>query len=167
MKPQTPFKKLNYIVPFLSMGSMKAKPINDPHLPLLVLNIDFEYGMLNLEGDWQYLMLSNNDDEPYMSYSSRNRVEIEALIYDAQPIDPEDHTSEGMVIPLEGIIKDCTSAGPCSGILVIDHVKKSNGLISSEWEINLYIYDTQQNNVEIKYNLPLLRNVATEYQYAN
>ncbi|HMH33075.1 MAG TPA: hypothetical protein VK543_08585 [Puia sp.] len=126
------------------------------HLPLMQVSIDFENSKFSLEGDWQFLVVSNRHASP-SSFSFRDgRVKIEADIYPGGSIDLDDRQSDGLVVPLMGgIINERSQQNSCSGFIVVDKKKPHAAISEDEWEISFYLYDSHADDCEIKYNLPV------------
>jgi hypothetical protein len=162
MKGQLLLKQIEYFIPAssLAMAGLNENHIAAEHLPLMKVNIDFENGVFRLEGDWQFMMASNKYNEASSFSYHRERVKIETAVYPAFAINLNDPYCDGLVLPLEGSIKDGNYLGSCSGLLVIDNVRRSNGLISNQWNISFYLYDLQFEYCEIKFIIPVydLRN---------
>ena len=157
-------KQFNYSIPSsaLALAGRKQNYIVAEHLPLMKVAIDFENGVLKLEGDWQFMMASNKHNEASWFGHHRERVVIEATIYPAVTIDLTDPECDGLVFPLEGNIKDRNHPGSCSGLLVMDNVRGNNGLMGNHWNISLYLYDAQFDDCEIKFKLPFYQSLINE-----
>jgi hypothetical protein len=169
MTTQTILKQLDYTIPVSSMA-LSLLPTNQTyawHLPLMKLNVDFEQGTLFMEGDWSYLVLSNRNNDAKNHYKGRGRVQIESYIYSSQPINLKDVGSDGLMLPIEGVIKDGLSTGSCSGMLIIDNDRTRHGMISNNWSIHVYLYDPQFNDTEIKCKLSLLADNTHHYEQVN
>lgn len=157
MKQQILLKQFEYAITVSSMALATVKDTHRvaEHLPLMKVNIDFENGILKLEGDWNFMMASNTHNESSWFTCHRERVKIETGIYSDTKIDLHDPYCDGLVFPLEGSIKDGNCLGTCTGLLVIDNIRGSNGLISTQWNISFYLYDAQFDDYEIKFKLPV------------
>ena len=124
-------------------------------LPLLLVKINFKNGKLSLEGDWRFLLASGrNADLYYVTFHSR-RIGIEADIYPAGAIDLNDNSNDGLVFPVDGIIKDESSLNSCSGLIVLNKIRTASGISTHKWDISFYLYDYQVDNCEIKFKLPV------------
>ena len=169
MTPQSPLQKLTYMVPFSTqaMDFMEGKKVYPKHLPLLNLTIDFENGTVNLEGDWQYIMYLNGHSKRDWFTKSRERVQIAMDIRKHLPVDLAEIGDEGLLLPLNGMLTDHFGAGNCTGLLVIDTVGMYSGAVNNDWDISLYLYDRQQNNMEFKIKVPLLTGATNFFEYAN
>ena len=157
MKKQLLLKQIEYFIPAspLAMAGLSKNHIAAEHLPLMKVSIDFENGSLKLEGDWQFMMASNKHNEASSFTYHRERVKIETAFYPAFAINLNDPYSDGLVFPAEGSIKESNCFGSCSGLLVIDNVRGSNGLIGNQWNISFYLYDLQFDFCEIKFRIPV------------
>ena len=159
MKQSILLKQFEYSIPassFAIAGLGKQYAIAG-HLPLMKVFIDFEKGKLYLEGDWQFMIAANTHSKPGWSGYHRERVKIETAVYPAMSVNLDDHNSDGLVFPMEGIIQDGSIINSCSGLLVIDNIRSESGLISKNWNISFYIYDAQFDDCEIKFKLPLFQ----------
>ena len=164
MEKSSSLKQFNYSIPAscLALAGMKENYIAAEHLPLMNVAIDFENGVLTLEGDWQFMIASNKHNEASWFGHHRERVKIETDIYPALPIDLDDPESDGLVFPLEGKITNGNHPGSCSGLLVIDNVRRHDGLTGNQWNISFYLYDAQFDDCEIKFKLPLYQTLFNE-----
>jgi len=165
MKKQNLLKHFSYSIPAadLVFAELKGHHTAAEHLPLMKVAIDFENGLLRLEGDWQFMMTSNKHNEANWFTYHRERVKIETLICPALAINLNDPSSDGLVFLLEGSIKKSTCLSTCSGLLVIDKAYGSNDAISDQWNISFYLYDVQFDNCEIKFKLPVYGRKINSY----
>ncbi|MBO9203943.1 MULTISPECIES: hypothetical protein [Niastella] len=161
MTPQFPLMKVTYMVPSSTLRSSSKR------LPLLSLTLDFNNGSLNLDADWQYLMQLNGHSKREWFTRSRERVQIAMNIRGNQPVDLAEITEEGLLLPLDGILNDHYGAASCTGLLVIDTVGMYSGAVNNDWDISIYLYDRQQNNMEFKVKVPLLTGATNFFEYAN
>jgi hypothetical protein len=161
MTPQSPLQKLTYMVPFTSGNSSLQQ------LPLLNVTIDFENGTLNVEGDWQYLMQLNGYSKRDWFTKSRERVQINMNIRGRLPVALAEIDEDGLLLPLDGMLNDHYGAGNCTGLLVIDTVGMYSAAVNNDWNISLYLYDRQQNNMEFTIKVPVLTGAANFFEYAN
>lgn len=159
MKQLLHLKQFDYSITVSSMALAKVKDTHRvaEHLSLMKVNIDFENGILKLEGDWNFMMASNTHNESSWLTCYRERVKIETTIYSDTKINLHDPYCDGLVFPLEGSIKDSKCLGSCAGLLVIDNIRGSNGLIGNQWNISFYLYDAQFADYEIKFKLPVYK----------
>lgn len=158
MDKQLLLKKIEYFIPAPSLTTAASKVIHitPEHMPLMKVVIDFENGVLKLEGDWQFMMASNKHNEVSSYTYHRERVKIETAIYAAFAINLDDPNCDGLVFPVEGSIKDGSYLGACSGLLVLDNARGNNGLVNNHWNISFYLYDLQYDYCEIKFKIPVL-----------
>jgi hypothetical protein len=120
--------------------------------PLLQVKINFKNGEFSLKGNWHFIMASNSQAElDWYSYHT-GIVEINANTY-AEAIDLEDNDSDGLVFPVEGLVKDGSSMSFCTGLIQFDKINMGKG--RHEWEISISLCDYQVDNCEIKFKLPL------------
>jgi hypothetical protein len=150
---------LSSSIPFAGAGKNYAV---SGHLPLMKVIIDFEQGNLKLEGDWRFMMSSNEYNEASWFTYHKGRVQIETDVCASSIINLGDPGSDGLVFPLDGSIKDGNAVFSCSGLLVLDNARGINGLAGNQWDISLYLYDLQFDNCEIKFRLPVFVNGCSE-----
>jgi hypothetical protein len=164
MKKSSVLKQFKYLIPSsaLVLAGMKKNYIATGHFPLLKVVIDFGNGVLQLEGDWQFMMAKNRHNEVNWFSHYGKRVKIEAAIYPAMTIDLDDPESDGLVFPLEGKIKGGNHQGSCSGLLAVDNAKGNDSLIGNSWSFSFYLYDTALDDFEIKFKLPLYQTILNE-----
>ncbi len=157
MKQQILLSKFEYNIPAsaIALASVKRNYPAAAHLPLMKVNIDFDKGLLKLEGDWQFMVKSNRHNDGSWAGSQRERVTIKMDIYSDVKINLADASCDGLVFPLEGTIKEGNTLSSCTGLLVIDNVRDTNGHIGCQWNISFYFYDLRSDDCEIKFNLPV------------
>jgi hypothetical protein len=150
-------KKFQYAIPSsaLAFAMIDKKHVVSNHLPLMKVVIDFENGVLQLEGDWHFMMAVNRHNEQSWFLHHRERVKIELLIYPASPVNLADDANDGIMCPLQGSIKDGNCTGACSGLLIMDKKLTDNGINSNQWDLSFYIYDAAFDECEIKFRLPV------------
>ncbi len=157
MEKQLLLKRIQYSIPSTSValaGNIRSHSVPE-HLPLMKVQIDFEKGELELEGDWYFMMFANTyHDESWLQFH-RDRVLVKTDIYPAISIDLNDPESDGLIFPLEGTLNDGSCLSGCSGLLVLENAGISNGFISNQWNISFYLYDSQFDDGEIKFQLPV------------
>jgi hypothetical protein len=124
-------------------------------LQLMKIAFDFERGRLKLEGDWKFMVAANKENKAGPFDSLRERVFIDATIYPAVPINLSDCESDGLLFPLEGSANDGLELSSCSGLVCIESGCLTHG---PQWNISFYIYDSQFENVEIKFTVPVYVN---------
>jgi hypothetical protein len=156
MEPITLLKEFGYSVPtVLAHAKANKNQAATEFLPLMKVAIDFENCNLQLEGDWNFMMASNKYNEASWFDYHIGRVKIETTIYASMPINLDDLRNNGLAFPLEGSIRDDGYYGFCTGLLVLDHTRSLNGLLSDQWNIIFYLYDLQFDDCEITFKLPL------------
>ncbi len=157
MKQPILLTQFEYLIPVsaMALAAVKDNHTIAEHLPLMKVTIDFENGVLKLEGDWQFMMASNIHNEASWFTCHRERVKIETAIYPSLIVNLNDHNSDGLVLPLEGSIKDGNCLSSCSGLLIIDNVRGADDQISNQWNISFYLYDALFDDCEIKFKLPV------------
>ncbi len=156
MNNQTRLNQFSYSIPASAVAVAGIKgdcPIAD-HLPVVKILIDFVDGKLLLEGDWRYMVAVNKHNENRGIKYHRERVKIAMDIEPVEPVNLNEKTSDGLLYLLKGNIRDNNYKGACTGFLVIENVRRSKQL-SNHWDISFYIYDTQFDDCEITFKLPL------------
>ncbi|MCU7551767.1 hypothetical protein OCK74_21780 [Chitinophagaceae bacterium LB-8] len=129
--------------------------------PLMQVMLDFENGHLKLEGDWQFLIASNEKNDAACVNYNQERISLDAAIYPALPINLDDEESNGLVLALEGRIKEGAFFSYCTGLLVIDSIR--TGFVGPQLNITFLLYDLQVKNSELTFKLPVYTTVDTNY----
>lgn len=163
MKQQL-LRKFQYTIPSsaVTIAAGKENYFVAEHLPLLKVSINFEEGVLQLEGDWNFMMNANkHNDGKWFSYH-RERVKVKMSINPATPVNLNDPFADGLIIPMEGSIKDEICFSACTGLLVIDHVSGKNDEYINQWDLSFYIYDNQFDGSEIRFKLPIQLSLYNE-----
>jgi hypothetical protein len=142
--------------------NIKRNHIIAEDLPLMDILIDFENGNLELEGCWYFMIASNNHNGTNSVTYHSERVQIEATILDRSPVNLNDPQSDGLAFAMQGVIKDGTWVSSCSGLIVLENIPGSNGLISNQWVIRLCIYDLESYDCEIRLKLPVYLNTISD-----
>lgn len=166
MKKQFILKEFKYSIPSGTpvICATKDNYVVAGHLPLMRVFFDFENGKMKLEGDWQYMMAANKHNETNWFTCHSNRVKITADILKPAPVNLNDKETDGMVLPLDGLIDDGESIGGCSGLIIIDNVKGKKGRFSNQWDISFYMYDLQFEFCEIKFRIPVYMHAVKELE---
>ncbi len=158
------FKQFNYCV---SPAALPAKYSENKSacIPssLVNVNIDFEHENFKLEGDWQYMISSNKHAEENWFDCHKQRVSVEANIYPGLAIDLTDDKNDGLVFIIEGIIKDETNTGNCTGLLVLDKEIAIDEPTINKWNLSFYLYDNTNSDCEIAFKLPVYGRQANNY----
>jgi len=157
MKQQEILRQFAYSIPASTyiLAELKLNELKAEHIPLLNVNIDFENGNLKLEGDWQYMMASNKQNKESCYTYHKERVKIKSAVFPALTINLDDPNNDGLAFAIDGKITDGDGSSACSGLMVIDNVRGSNGLPLGYWNISIYLYDVQLVDCEIKFKLPV------------
>lgn len=157
MEKQLLLKRIQYSIPSTSLawaGNIRDHLVTE-QLPLMRVQIDFEKGELELEGDWYFLMMANAYlDESWLPFH-RDRVLVKTAVYPAFSIDLNDPESDGLIFPLEGTLQDGSCLSGCSGLLVLESTRITNGVVRNQWNITCYLYDSHFDEGEIKFQMPL------------
>jgi len=156
MKSPVLLRQLEYKIP---VSDKKLVPIPHQHcvaehLPLLYLKVDFEESWISVEGDWQYMVLSNRYFKPHWLDYKSGRVKIDMKICQGESVRLNDPYSDGLVFVMKGEIADGNYTSPCSGILVIENIR-SEGHITDCWQLTLCICDVQFQECEIRFSIPV------------
>jgi len=157
MKQQEILRQFAYSIPASAyiLSELKLNELKAEHLPLLNVFIDFENGNLKLEGDWLYMMASNKLNKETCYTYHKERVKIKSAIFPALAINLDDPNNEGLAFAIDGKITDSESSSACSGLMVIDNIRGSDGQPIGYWNISIYLYDIQLVDCEIKFKLPV------------
>ena len=123
--------------------------------PLADVKLDFEKQSFFLECDWNFIIASNKHAEQSWFDCHNERIRVNASICPCQVIDLTDEKNDGLVFALDGTLTDEDSISVCSGLLVLDNVKRTNGAMTDEWSFTFYIYDAGNDDCEIRLKLPL------------
>ena len=99
MEKQLLLKRIQYSIPSTSValaGNIRSHSVPE-HLPLMKVQIDFEKGELELEGDWYFMMFANTyHDESWLQFH-RDRVLVKTDIYPAISIDLNDIWKKSLI----------------------------------------------------------------------
>src|SRR5882724_9986484 len=92
----------------LVMSSMDAKRVHhfSENKPLADIKFDFEKGSFIMEGDWQFIIASNNHPAQSWFACHKERIKVEASICPCQVINLADENNDGFVFALDGTIAD-------------------------------------------------------------
>jgi hypothetical protein len=158
MKKELILRKYDYIMPassftFASLDLRPDKTFTDHPVKL---EIDFEKGYVNLQGNLRFMIAVNDHNEVVYTADNRERVKIETTIFQSQPVDLNDYRNDGLVLLL--ISNKENFSDQYSGLLVFDNIRGANGLISNQWTVSIYLY-SESDAYEIKFKLPLFTSV--------
>jgi hypothetical protein len=164
MKKEVVLRKFEYSIPLSTMAleDIHESHVLSQHLPLMKVGIDFETGSLKLEGNWRFMLASNDQNDVIWFNYHKERVEIVSKVYSSLPINLNDVGNDGLVFPLEGKIKDGNCLISCTGLLVFDSVADSNRLTHDQWVISFYLYIFDSDDCEIRFKLPVYINALDE-----
>jgi hypothetical protein len=123
-------------------------------LPLLEVKIDFGAGKLALQADWQFMLQHNHHTTQRYLLAYKKRVQIQMDIFSRSVIDLDNSSTNGLMLFLEGNIRDESMRNACTGMLVLKN-EWCNKEESDLWRLVLYIYDHLTDYCEIKFDLPL------------
>jgi len=158
MKAPVSLKTFTHVV-YSSAVMAGKEPVqgihNENNASLLTADINFEQGIFRLEGDWHYMMTCNKHTEPGWFNYHQQRITIKAGICPGCSIDLLDDNNDGAVFIIEGNIKDNNDLTACSGLLVLDKTTGNNRDVDT-WNISFYLYDNDNDDVEIAIKIPVL-----------
>ncbi len=78
---------------------------------------------------------------------------MNAKIYCGLDINLSGSSNEGLVFLLEGVMDDGYSKNPCSGLIVIDARSNRYESEGKEWELRVYLYDSNNDDREVKIDM--------------
>jgi hypothetical protein len=153
MKKMLPLRKIEYSVPIAAKSTRHVAvdgEIGHEH-PAILLNvqIDFQSGQFQLEGNWRFIMSSNKHSEKHWFRLHRDRVKFTGTVFPGQAIDLSEATT-GAAYAVEGMLSDGDSTAEYSGLLLLDQVKKNKTPGTQCWQLNLYLYNSESDDCEIK-----------------
>jgi hypothetical protein len=140
--------------PLVLTGLKKSNSFSEQK-SLIKIRIDFVEGKFRLDGDWQFMMTSNKNNESIWLSCHRERVTIATDIYPTLAINLEEPDIDGVLFSLQGSIADDNSISFCSGLLAIDNVHNGNDFVKDQWNISFYLYDSRFEDCEISFKLPV------------
>ncbi|MEJ0104639.1 MAG: hypothetical protein WDO19_19665 [Bacteroidota bacterium] len=103
----------------------------------------------------EFYIASNKHAEESWFACHKETIRINASICPCEVIDLTDEKNDGLVFALDGTLTDGGNISLCSGLLVLDNVRRINGTMNNEWSITFYIYDAANDDCEIMLKLPL------------
>jgi hypothetical protein len=157
MRQPVYLKSFEYSVPVSEKGiHHRSNPYRDYlkiNLPLVKVNIDFVNKSLFLEGNGILAKNLSSKNELAGIDFEKERIKVHAKIYCGLDINLSGSSNEGLVFLLEGVMDVGESKNPCSGLIVID--SRSNRLESKrkEWDLRVYLYDSNNDNREVKIDM--------------
>jgi hypothetical protein len=159
MNPSFLLKEFEYSVPVSALSLERKKPDDGQadQVPLLRLNIDFEKAILKLEADWQFLVSINQYyDEKWLGYHQQ-RIKLDMDIYPPMHIpDLSLGESDGLIMTLDGIMKDGMNVNTCSGLIVLDKMGGTKTETTERWILSIYLYDFESEAFEVRLRLPVI-----------
>jgi len=135
--------------------SHPAKNKNERYTPLWQVKMNFNDGDFLLTGNWHCIMASNTKAKPFRPSYHPGRVGIKADIFPGE-INLNDQKSDGLVLPINGILQDDeSSVNSCSGLIQFHKSTASPEVNHYEWTISICLYNYQHENREINFHLQL------------
>jgi hypothetical protein len=156
MKQMLPLRTIEYNVPSpAESASLPAgRKMQHEHPDhLLKVQIDFQSGQFQMEGNWDFIMGSNSQAEQHWFGFHRQRVRLNATIYPGEAIDLAD-ASTGAAFAIEGMLSDQDGEIEYAGLLLMDPVKENKTPGTKCWNISLYLYNNESDDCEIKLKWP-------------
>ena len=157
MKQTIDLKQFEYSVlpsPIKLTDTNKIHKVSD-RLPLMRVLIDFENGKLKLDGDWGFMISSNEYNETGAPDYNSERMQIETEIYGSSEVDLDQMESDSLTFFLDGNIKEGNSLICCSGLLTVEIDSTMNGVFSNQWNVVLSIHDLDFQGFEVNFKLPI------------
>ncbi len=125
------------------------------HGRLVEAKIDFQMGKLYLQGNRQYLLNSNIDQEdPCLGYYQKP-IKVNLRIYPRGTINLEDFENDGNVLFLQGSMKDECQSTHCTGMLILTRNVLRVNNSSCHWFLIVYLYTYNNAFIELKFTFPL------------
>jgi len=157
MKEQPGLKNFEYSIFPVSrkLASAVDEYGHTGHSPLMHVKIDFKEGLFFLRGDWEYLIQSNKQAEEDWKFLHRQSVQISMSVYPSCIIDLKKFTSEGLILSMDGYLKDGIQSIPCMGMLLFDNLFNGQEQVVNYWHLMFYLYENGSGYSEIKFRLPL------------
>lgn len=153
MKQMLPLRTIEYSVPIAARSTRHVAADGElgPEQPtnLLYVQIDFQSGQLQLEGNWQFIMSSNSKSEKHWFGLHQERIRFNAAVFPGQAIDLGE-AKTGAAFAVEGILSDGNNETEYTGLLLLDPVKSSKTPGAVCWKLNLYLYNSESDDCEIK-----------------
>ena len=123
---------------------------------LLEIKIDFHKGRFYLQGDWKFLMETNESKEDTYLDLHESDVNINMRVYPEGAIHLEDFENDGGILFLQGKVKNEYHSNSCTGMLIISRNTSSRSNV--DWFIIIYLYEYNNAFAEFKYTFPLYLN---------
>ena len=157
MKQPQYLKSFEYSIPVSEKGfHHRSNPCRDylkMRLPLVKVNIDFVNKHLFLEGNGVLAKTLSSKTELTGFDFEKERIKVIAKIYCGLDINLSGSSNEGLVFLLEGVMDDGKSKNPCSGLIVIDSRSGKSETDQKEWELRVYLYDSNNDDREVKIDM--------------
>ncbi|RYZ49930.1 MAG: hypothetical protein EOP49_15130 [Sphingobacteriales bacterium] len=158
MKQILPLRTIEYNVPSpaesarsLSAGTRIQQ---EQAANLLHVQIDFQTGQLQLEGNWDFIMGANRQAEQHWLGFHCERVRLTAALFPGEAIDLAGLTT-GAAFAVEGKLFDQDGEVDYSGLLLMDPAKENKSTGTKSWNVSLYLYNSESDDCEIKLKWPI------------
>jgi|ThiBioDrversion2_2_1062182.scaffolds.fasta_scaffold00249_108 hypothetical protein len=164
MNEMIPLWTIEYNVP--STAVPDATGIMEDEYPVHLLNvqIDFQNGQLLLDGNWKFIMGSNNQAEEHWFNAHSETIRLSASLFPGKAVDLAD-TTAGAAFAVEGILSDRDGEIEYSGLLLMELAKENKTPGTKCWNISLYLYNSGSDDCEIKLKWPVY--TAAEFAELN
>ena len=157
MENNLTLRQYEYSIPVLPLAQpATGKKVNnrpEKHSSLIKVTIDFEFGNLLIEGEWQSLIAGNGNNDLSCYNSFKENVFLRASLQPAFPVSLDCNANDGLALTVEGQIEDKDQLSDCTGLLVLE-----KNVTDLHWTIKMYLYEIESPNWEIKMTIPLYVN---------
>jgi len=151
MKEMIPLRTIEYNVPTKPLTGEPIKRSNPAHL--LNIQVDFQTGQLQMDGNWKFIVGSNQRAERHWFGFHRERVKLIATVYPGQAVDLA-YAKTGAAFAIEGKLSDADGEVEYCGLLLMDPPKANSKRDTGCWNITLYLYNSESDDCEIKLKWP-------------
>jgi hypothetical protein len=118
------------------------------------VQIDFQNGRLFMDGNWKFIMGSNNHAEEHWLGAHPETVRLSATVFPGKAIDLADAVT-GVAFTVEGVLTDGEGEIKYEGLLMMDPAKENKTPETKCWNISLYLYNSELDGCEIKLKWPV------------
>jgi hypothetical protein len=140
--------------PVQVIGNAGLKLNTENPLPFLEAKVDLAAGKLSLQADSRFIFRSAENRKRKQPTVQADQVYIQMDIQPTAIIDLNDHSNNGRMFSLEGIITDASLVDSCIGAIILK-TKSPKQQDSNHWLLEIYVYDNAAYYGEIKFDLPL------------
>jgi hypothetical protein len=155
MKKMLPLRSIDYNVPLAARSTRHVAADGEfgQEQPsgLLNVKIDFQSGQLRLEGNWNFIMSSNRYAEKHWFNLHGERVKFNGTVFPGHAVELSD-AKTGAAFAVEGFLSDADEEATTeyTGLLLLDPAKTNNTPGTVCWNLNLYLYNSDADDCEIK-----------------